>query len=285
MADTPTHAKWGPWATALRQLREQAGQTQERLGKKTLIARSSLSALERCELAPNREQSEALDRVLATGGVLTRLWDDLFRGKNLPEWWQNALGLELRSEEIWEYEPNVIPGLLQTKNYAREMLEGGAPRARSEEVDELVEKRIGRLQALRDRAEGLPVLRFLIGERALKPAGVDGTLMMEQLDQLVTLMAEPMLEIRILTAEATPLYASLPFRINTLSNARRVAYLEYRAGGVTKDDPQLVAELITMFSTLAMEALPAKQSMALISEVQARWNGVSPAIATTRETA
>lgn len=284
MTTTPPHAKWEPWATALRQLREQAGHTQAVLGSKTLIARSTVSALERCELAPNREQSETLDRFLASGGVLTRLWDDLFRGANLPEWWQNALGLELRSEEIWEYEPNVIPGLLQTKDYAREMLGGASPRAKPEEIDELVGKRTGRLQSLRDRAEGMPVIRFIIGERALTPAAIHGALMVEQLDWLLTLMSEPMVEIRILTADATPLYASLPFRINTMSNTRRVAHFEHRNGGVTKDDPALVAELNTAFGTLAMEALPSRQSMTLISEVRAQWNGANPATAQAPET-
>lgn len=83
---------------------------------------------------------------------------------------------------VRNFQPTIIPGLLQSPEYARRVLEAGHTR----DVDGAVTARMERQRALR---EGDTEFVFLIGERALRAAmGGDDTLMADQSEQLLATM-------------------------------------------------------------------------------------------------
>jgi transcriptional regulator with XRE-family HTH domain len=179
--DSDGHPVWRQWGAELRRLRELAGVSQTDLGRKTLASKATISAWERGTRVPKRESSERLDTALSTGGVLTRLWHDVASQRGVPDWWRSALALERQSREIWEYEPSIVPGLLQTADYARYIIESRRPRATKNEVDETVAQRVERLPALLEKGT---LIRLVVGEAPLV-RGVRGQRpMMAELDDI-----------------------------------------------------------------------------------------------------
>lgn len=61
---------------------------------------------------------------LDTRGALTRLWDHLKKGQKqrLYGWFQEWAGIEAQAMVLRWYEPLIVPGLLQTEEYARAIL-------------------------------------------------------------------------------------------------------------------------------------------------------------------
>src|SRR5205823_9304411 len=94
--------------------------------------------------------------------------------------------LESQAKVISEYQPSIVPALVQTPAYARELLHlpGGAVAqgATEDEVNALVAARIQRQQIIYERR-----IRLIIGEAALRSPPVTDETMQGQLDRLVTI--------------------------------------------------------------------------------------------------
>jgi hypothetical protein len=104
-------------------------------------------------------------------------------GDVLPSWFQSYLGLEAAASLIRTYEVQFVPGLLQTRDYARSVVLLGHGRARPEEIDRRVELRMRR-QSILDRPDPVQlwavvdeaVLRRPIGSRAVMQAQLEALL-------------------------------------------------------------------------------------------------------------
>jgi hypothetical protein len=83
----------------------------------------------------------------------------------------------------------------------------------------------------------------------------------------------------VLPEDSLPPGAHLPFRVNILDDTQSVAHVEHALGGVTRDDPESVSDLVTLFGDLAGESLSRRASLEWIGKEKARWNGASPATA------
>ncbi|MFE1170668.1 helix-turn-helix domain-containing protein [Nocardiopsis sp. NPDC058789] len=93
-------------------------------------------------------------------------------------------GLEEEASRISSYEPIVIPGLLQTPEYARlHMQSASAPRVDSE-IDRTVEARVQRQEEVLQGSA--PELWMIIDENALRRMVVDQEVMRGQIDHLIT---------------------------------------------------------------------------------------------------
>lgn len=274
---------WEYWGAELRRLREQAGKTQEVLAKEALLARSTLSALERGAITPKEAYAAPLDTVLDTGGALTLLLAKVDKKRDYPAWWADALGLEQRSRAIWDYEPTLVPGLLQTPEYAYEIIRSGRPHDPEDEVKKKVEQRTKRLPELQEN--GLPMLSFVATERALtRPVG-DEQVMSGQLSRIEELLNAKTIRLQVLPEDVSIPGANLPFRINVLSESKSVVYFDYFRGGVTHDEPEKISDLTTVFQILTAESLSTRETLRWIAEVQSKWNGKRAATAPQTGTA
>jgi hypothetical protein len=166
----------------LRRLREAQGVTREDAGWQI---RSSDSKISRMELGKVSFKERDIADLLTLYGVT----DDEERGRlltlareaNTPGWWhrygdvlagwfQFYLGLEAAANLIRTYEVQFIPGLLQTKEYARAVVMLGHGRASRQEVDRRVELRLDR-QKLLSRPHP-PQVWAVVDEAALRrPVG------------------------------------------------------------------------------------------------------------------
>lgn len=163
---------------------------------------STVSRWERAETMPSEADTAA---VLAIYGVTGEERDrlvELARHDDIPDWVAPGIGKQLAAlieyeriaRTITEVNPLLIPGLLQTRDYARSLILGaGAPVG---QVEEGAMIRMGRQNVLQRHK---PVhYRAIIGEQAVRYPACDDSIMAEQLHHLLAMNERPHIEIRIL---------------------------------------------------------------------------------------
>jgi transcriptional regulator with XRE-family HTH domain len=120
------------FVSEVKRLRANAGMTREDLSGTTHYAPSTIAALETCRLIPSEDLAKALDSAFGTDGHFERL-QGLVEESVLP-WFRDRVKIERKASEIRVYESYVIPGLLQTENYARCSISGRRPPLSTDEI-------------------------------------------------------------------------------------------------------------------------------------------------------
>jgi hypothetical protein len=101
----------------------------------------------------------------------------------LPDWFTTYVGMESEASVIRTYECQMIPGLLQTEDYARAAFRGAPVLTREEEVEKQVSLRMER-QAILAQDEP-PLLRVVIDEGAARRLVGGRAVMREQIMRLI----------------------------------------------------------------------------------------------------
>jgi hypothetical protein len=119
-------------------------------------------------------------------------------GVRLPDQLHTLIRYETKAKTIQKFELAVVPGLLQTKRYARALISGG----RSDAVDELVQARLDR-QCMFNRPKQ-PECTFFIHEFALRLVVGSREVMHDQIVHLAFMASAHGVAIRIVPASIGP---------------------------------------------------------------------------------
>ncbi|MEU1512875.1 helix-turn-helix transcriptional regulator [Streptomyces sp. NPDC005811] len=256
-------------ATVARQLklrREAVGMRAGDFGTAVGYGEDMIYKIESGKRIPRPEFLDKADEVLAAGGLLAAMKEDV-KQVSYPKKVREIAELEAKAVEIGLYECNIIPGLLQTPDHARAAFESRQPPYSQREVERMVAARVSR-QSIFDR-EPAPALSFVVEEGPLRrPLG--GTMVWRQ-------QLERLLEVgrmRSVTFQVMPthvdVHPGLDGRIELLKFADGTAL--GRADGVfngraTEELKQLrILEL--RYGTLRALALPPRESLALIENLR-----------------
>jgi transcriptional regulator with XRE-family HTH domain len=265
----------------LRRLREQAGLTCEDVGHRLDCSGTRISRMETGRIGARpgdvRELLEIYGVTGAEADSLVQLARDARRkgwwhayGRVLPPWFEAYVGLESDAARVHDFQPSVVPGLLQTEGYARAVLRD-APHARcGEDIDQLVALRMRR-QAVLDQP-GPPQVQVVLGESALRVQAGGPAVLRAQLLRLADLAARPHLSLRVLplrtAAHAQPVS---PFTLLEFADPAdpAVVYLEHLTGSLLVEDGEEVRRYRAMFDHLRAEALAPGASADLIARTAA----------------
>lgn len=102
----------------------------------------------------------------------------------LPDWFELYVGLEAAASRVRQYEPGLIPGLLQTATYASAIIATG-PGITDEEVERRVSLRLARQDILTRRTPRPPRLEMVVEEAVLRRPLANKAAMAEQLEHLI----------------------------------------------------------------------------------------------------
>lgn len=192
----------------LRKLREAKNVTREEAGH---LIRGSESKISRMELGRVGFKERDVADLLTLYGVVDQQARsavlDLVATANEPGWWhrfndvlptwfQAYVGLEEAAARIRTYEVQFVPGLLQTKEYARAVVTAGAAGIGAEEIARRVDLRLER-QRILDKEDG-PVFWAVIDEAALRRPIGGAEVMRAQLEHLIDLMRQQNITIQIM---------------------------------------------------------------------------------------
>lgn len=160
----PTASPAAFFGAELRRLRTKAGWTQEQLGDRINYSGALVGAVETADRKPQLDFARRCDQLVGSDGLLGRLWE-LARVETFPGWFRPWLDVEREARALRSWEPLVIPGLLQTAGYAREMLRAGRPGVTDGQIDELVGARLERQTIL--CGDDPPLQWFVVDEGVL----------------------------------------------------------------------------------------------------------------------
>lgn len=267
----------------LRRIRKDAGMTQEQVaaaiewslsklirieGGGVSISVSDLKSLLTLYQITDEDHVEEL--VALARAARQRSWFTAFRDITSPQY-VTFVGYEAAASIIRQFEPTLIPGQLQTEEYARAVtFEYAADR-----VDKLVEIRIRRQELLE---ESRRLFFFILDEAAIRRqvgAPTNPGIMRRQLRKLIETARQPNI-----TIEIVPFSAGVhpgmkgPFTVLEFAgDDEDILYLENARGGgsnpsalLTGEDPQILQHRVA-FERLREQSLGPKESIELIGQV------------------
>jgi hypothetical protein len=183
----------------------------------------------------------------------------------LPTQLKTLVDHENQACAIDEFEPTLVPGLLQTVDYAQAIVRANR-NVGAHEVDERVIARTARQQLFRRSRP--PRITFYIHEFALRlPVGGPRT-MAEQLQHLVRMSTRETVELRVVPA-AVGAHAALAgaFRLMEFPHYKPIVYLESEQSSLFLERPEEIAAYRGILSALAETALGAGESRQVVAEL------------------
>lgn len=252
------------WGAELRRRRLEKGWSQEELGRRISYSASLIGLIETAKRAPSLGFARKCDEVFETD-FFVRL-HALIGKDSYPSWFRPFLELEREASILRSYQPLVVPGLLQTREYAHALVRASCPRWTEDRVNDVVDKRLGR-QELLERPDP-PAFLVLLDESALtRPVG-GPQVMRDQLEKLLQAMERPHITVQIIPL-AVGAHAGLegPMVIASFRGRPDIVYLESHLHGEVVSDPEQVETLTGRMDAIRALALPQPASADLIRRV------------------
>ncbi|MFD9279005.1 Scr1 family TA system antitoxin-like transcriptional regulator [Streptomyces mirabilis] len=263
---------YGEW---LRAQREDANLTQQELADMAVVSRSHIAHIETGRRMPCKDDAKRLDRALNTRNVLSSFLPD--EDATVADYFEPARKLEQQAATIREFAYSYVPGILQTKRYAEAVLGAGFPPRSAEECARLVSTRLERAKILDDPAT--PVVWALIDEAVLsRPIG-SPEVMAEQIMHIVQLAERKRVRTHVLPFDlgVHPLLQGM-LTLMSFDDQPPAAYSEGAFMGKVHDSPTLVVRLQGAYDLALGEALPMKQSLALMRTIAKEHGQHEPAL-------
>jgi hypothetical protein len=253
----------------LRKLREAQGVSRENAGWEI---RASESKISRMELGRVGFKERDVADLLTLYGVVEEQEREalltLARQANTPGWWhrygdvlpswfQSYLGLEAASALIRTYEVQFIPGLLQTRDYARAVIMLGHAGAPPSEIERRIGVRMARQQV--HQRVNPPQLWAVVDEAALKRPIGGPNVMRAQIEALIEATRMPNVRLQVIPfnagghAAAGGAFTILRFPERELPD---VVYVEQLTSALYLDKREDVDHYALAMERLCLEAEP-----------------------------
>lgn len=266
-------------ATRLRELREDAGLSTTRLAGELGWSQSKVSKIENRRTKPSADDVRAwsaatgapadvaaeLTNIAESIQVASIIWDRTLIGGRAAH--QRSIGRALaEAARVQVFQHAVVPGLLQTAEYARSVLAladvfgvGGTARAAAARVD--------RQAAVYEEGRQFD---FLISEAALRFRPVPYHALAAQYDKILSVATLPGVSVAILPtgARSSAVYAH-PFVIYTLPDGSQFATIETYTRELTLTDPEEINVYSRVYDSLLADAVTGEQAQRLLSAIRA----------------
>lgn len=259
------------YGARLRSLREARGWTQEVLADRTEYSSVHISAVENGRKPPTLRFSRSVDVAFGIAGTpesFEREYREIKHG-GLLEGFPEYVGFEGRAVEIRLFQIGLIPGLLQTPEYARTVADGDVQRGAipPEQAEERVSFLMERQAAL--VCPRPPMVLVVMDESCLRQQVGHAGVMEGQLRRLVEVASLPnwVLQVSPFAIGARRSF-NLPVNLLTLADRCVMAYTESQARGHLERETTAVVPMLTAYHQLQAEALSQAESVAMIEQVR-----------------
>ncbi|MFF0484038.1 helix-turn-helix domain-containing protein [Streptomyces sp. NPDC004435] len=262
----------------LRKLREGKGMTAEQVAERLLVSQSKISRLENGRRSISQRDVRDLCGVYEVEDeAMVNSLMQMAKDSRQQGWWHAFgdipysvyIGLETDAQSLRVYEPQIIPGLLQTRAYATAVISGALPESTPADIEKRATVRTRRQDRIRDDERPLR-LWAVIDEAALRRVVGNRQVMIEQLEHLVEQSHLPHVTVQVLPFDTgahpgiSGQYSILEFPDASDSS---VVYIE----GVTSDlylekGPD-VSKYSYMYEHLRAQALGVEQTREFVADI------------------
>jgi transcriptional regulator with XRE-family HTH domain len=251
----------------VRRAREAAGMTQAELGDLVPCDKGTVSRIEAGLAVPDQHFADVCAAAFRNEWF-SRFWADAQEwSAALPAEFREYAEYEAEATSLWLFEHSWVPGLLQTEDYARAVLERHV-HVTPAEVAKRLAARMTR-QSILDRDDP-PMLWVLLDENVLRREIGNAKIMSEQLRHLTAVAARPKVTVQLLPGKGA--HVGLQGSMHMAETPKAcVVNLEDFTDGRTTDSPVTVAQASERFDTLRSEAFKASESLAMIESAAETW--------------
>lgn len=224
-----------------------------------------LKAVEQGVRAAKPDLIAQIDRITGADGALL-VGSEHIAEANYPAGFGEHASLERDCMWLHSYEPNTIPGILQTESYARAVINAHTPVIDDDEVERLVRARIERQELFTRKPPAN--LSFVIEAHSLRRPIGGPEVLRAQLHRLLEFAAMRHVTIQVMPSDVQE-HTGLDGPIVLLETARRraLAYVEGQLGGAHVADPDEVSVLAQRYGTIRGQALTKAQSAEYIEKI------------------
>jgi hypothetical protein len=266
--------------TQLRRLRIDAGLSREQAGEAIRASEWKIHRLENGQVGfKERDIIDLLRLYGVTDPTEVAEFVALAREANSPGWWQHYgdvlppwfrtyVDLESVATLIRTYEGQFIPGLLQTDDYMRAVVQGAHLDESAEEVGRRVRLRMAR-QILLTR-EQPPRLWAVVDEAAMRRPVGGREVMRDQVERLIDAAKLPNVTLQVLPFDA----GAHPGMVGSFSVLRfpeeelpDVVYLEHLTSALYLNKPEEVDQYLHVMESICVRAAPPDQTVALLHQI------------------
>ncbi|MGW4751825.1 helix-turn-helix domain-containing protein [Streptomyces chartreusis] len=263
----------------LQELREASGLGREEAARALRVTAATVRRMETAEVALKIPYVQVLLETYGVPDDEAEAFVSLAEEANQPGWWQRYhdvlpdwfslyVSLEGAARIVRSYEPHFVPGLLQTEEYARAVLEAGTiGQTGPETIERHVSLRMER-QRLLERQDP-PHLWVIMDETVLLRPVSGGEVMREQLDKLLEFAERDRVTLQIAEFASGPhpgTYA--PFTLFRFAEPELpdMVYTEYLSGALYLDSRKEVAAHLEVLDHMSTAAASAERTKKILRE-------------------
>lgn len=264
----PDRSPGAAFGQRLRSLRDERGWTQDELAERMGYSGTHISAVETGRRSPTPHFAQSVDKAFGTGDRFERQGRAV-RNTGLLEGFPEYVPHEKRAVEVRLFELGIIPGLLQTPDYAAAIATGAVKRGAitEQQADE-------RLTLLADRQASLkrspaPVMFVVLDESCIRRVVGGSGVMAEQMDKLLAFAALPSTVLQVAPYDLGERRSfDLPVTLLTLADRSHLAYTESAQRGHLVRETTFVVPTLTAYHQLQAEALSQTASVGMIEQLR-----------------
>ncbi|MFD4988638.1 helix-turn-helix domain-containing protein [Streptomyces sp. NPDC058374] len=248
----------------LRRMRDAEEWSLDTLATKVPLSKAQLARVERGEYLPPEKLPPLLDALFGTDDLFTELY--VFACREAVHYgYHRLMEYERMAVGIKEYGAMLIPGLLQSEDYARALFRSTQARDEAWQEEQVV-IRMQRQERL--RGDDPPHLAVLLDEGAVRRPVGGPTVMREQLEYVISMVDTPACVIQLLPfsfGEHGMLGGSIS--ILTLPDSSTVAYEESTGAGTILEAPARVQRHMRHWDRLWAYAMPPGETVTFLKKV------------------
>ncbi len=262
----------------LRRLRLEKGLTVEQAADRLMFSMSKLSRMETGHgVATPRDIRDLCDLYGVTDQAERDRMTQLAREGKQQGWWQSYeltyatyVGLEAEAVAISDFQSSVVPGLLQTADYARAGHEAAMPRLSPAQIGMQIEAKLTR-QSLLTQANP-PSFEAVLDEAALHRMVGGPRVMAAQLEHLIEAASLPNVTIQVIpfTIGSHPGLESNFNILELLPPTPSVVFVEGLVGSVYLERAEDLKRYRKVFERLQSVALSPKDTISAIAKIRAK---------------
>ncbi|MFG2131716.1 Scr1 family TA system antitoxin-like transcriptional regulator [Streptomyces sp. NPDC048751] len=248
-------------------LREHAGLSREEFAELVCFSKHTVASVELGRRMPDPTFVERAEEALGNTGALRRAAQHLARQPGLAAWFRQWARMEVVAITLYTYECRLIPGLLQTEAYARQLFADELPPLGDEQIEAQWGARGERQRLLRDRPN--TAFSFIIEEHLLRRRTGGSEVTRELIDHMLEVA-----ELRNIEVQVMPLvresHAGLhgPIRLLETPENKWFAYNEGQESGQLITDRKVISTLQARYARMRSQALTIQDSLSLLQRMR-----------------
>ncbi|MFD6997967.1 Scr1 family TA system antitoxin-like transcriptional regulator [Streptomyces sp. NPDC059340] len=248
-------------------LREHAGLSREEFGERVRFSKHTVASVELGRRMPDPTFVERAEEVLGNTGALRKAAGHLARQPGLAAWFRQWARLETTAITLYTYECRLIPGLLQTEGYARQLFVDELPPLDDDQIEAQWVARAERQRLLRERPN--TAFGFILEEPLFlrRTGGVQAT--RELIDHVLEIAQLRNVELQVMPVVRES-HAGLhgPMQFLETPENKWFAYTEAPMSGQLISDPKVVSVLQRRYARMRAQALSLEDSVSLLERMR-----------------